>query len=103
MLNLGGNAQFTTIWRQIIDSIRADTDLQRRCIRALRKTCGLYGILPTSYVVPFTLTKPGNRPFASGGFADVWRLTDEETQDQVFAVKSLRVYEVDPVEKINKV
>jgi len=103
MLNLGGNAQFTTIWRQIIDSLRADPGLQKRCIRALRKTCGIYGILPTSYAVPFPLTKPGQRPFASGGFSDVWRVADEKDRDQVFAVKSLRVYEVDPVETINKV
>jgi len=33
----------------------------------------------------------------------VWRLTDETNADLVFAVKSLRVYEKDPVEKINKV
>ena len=54
-------------------------------------------------MVPFTLNKPGQRPFASGRFSDVWRVTDERNQDQVFAVKSLRVYEVDPIYKINKV
>ena len=103
MLILGGCPRFIMIWRQIIDTLRGDPELRRRCIRALRKTCGLYGILPTSHTVPFKLTKPGQRPFASGGFSDVWRLNDERNQDQVFAVKSLRVYEVDPVEKINKV
>jgi len=54
-------------------------------------------------VTPLTFNKDGQRPFASGGSADVWRLTDKERQDQVFAVKSLRVYEVDPIKTINKV
>jgi adenine specific DNA methylase Mod len=102
MFGLGRNSRFTTFWRQIIDNLRADPDLRKRCIRALRKTCGIYGILPTSHVVSFKFTKL-QRLFASGRFSDVWRLTDETNQDQVFAVKSLRVYEVDPVERINKV
>ncbi|KAF9642156.1 hypothetical protein BDM02DRAFT_3070496, partial [Thelephora ganbajun] len=56
-------------------------------IRALRKTCGLYGILPTSYTVTCTLSKSGKRPLTPGGFADVWRLTgtDEDNRDCVFA------------------
>jgi len=87
---------------KIIDILQADPDLQKRCIRALRKTCGIYGVLPTSHTVRFKFTKPGQRPFASGGFSDVWRVSDERNRDRMFAVKSLRVYEVDPVEKINK-
>ena len=54
-------------------------------------------ILPTSHIVPFTLTKPGQM-FASGGFSDIRKVTDERDRDQVFAVKLLRVYEIDPVE-----
>jgi len=95
---------FMTTWEQIIDSLPTDSGLRKRCIRALRKTCGLNGILPTSYTVSF-VDKPGKRqrPYASGGFADVWKLADKTNQDVVFAVKSLRVFEVDPVEKIYKV
>ena len=93
-----------TIRRQIIDKIPINSELQRRCVRALRKTCGLYGILPTSYEVTSTLNRPRyGRPFASGGFSDVWKVTDEKNSDLVFAVKALRVYEQDPIEKINKV
>ena len=103
MSNLRGNAQFTTTSRQIIDSLQGDPDLQKRCIRALRKTCGLYGILPTSHTIPFTLTKLGQRPFESKVSTDVWRFTDEKNQDQVFAVKSLRVCKADPIEWYNKV
>ena len=93
---------FLTIWGQIIDSRLVDPGLRRRCLRALRKTCGLYGILPDSHTVAYPLSRPGPRAVASGGFGDVWRLIDE-TNDIAYAVKSLRVYEQDPVEKINKV
>ena len=63
----------------------------------------MHGILPTSFAVASSLGVTGKRPFASGGFSDVWKVTDGRDHDQVFAVKSLRVYEQDPVDKINKV
>lgn len=92
---------FLTTGGQIIDSRLVDPSLRRRCLRALRKTCGLYGILPDSHTVAYPLSKPGPRAVASGGFGDVWRIVDE-TNGIAYAVKSLRVYERDPVEKINK-
>lgn len=91
------------IWIQIIDSLPVDLELRRRCLRALRKTCGLCGVLPVSYTIVHPLSKPGLRPFASGGFSDVWKVTHEHNPNMAFAIKSLRVYERDPVEKINKV
>ena len=97
------HALFIIIWWQIIDNLSSGSELQKRCIRALRKTCGLYGILPASYTVTSVLIKLGKYPFTNGGFADVWRLADEENHELVFAGKSLRVYERDPFEKINKV
>jgi hypothetical protein len=72
-------------------------------MRALRMTCGLHGILPVSYAVTSSLGVPGKQPFASGGFSDVWKLTDKGNHDQAFAVKSLRVYEQDYPDVINKV
>lgn len=91
-----------TIWRQIIDTLPTNSELQKQCIRALRKTCGLYGILPACYEITFALSKHSlRRPFASGGCADVWKYWDEK--GQVFGVKSLRTYEHDPVEEINQV
>ena len=95
---------FVTTWEQIIDSLPTDSGLRKRCIRALRKTCGLYGILPTSYTVG-SIDKPGGRqrPFASGGSTDVWKLADKTNRDVVSAVKQLRVYHFDPVEEIKKV
>ena len=87
---------------QILDSLPVDSRLHRRCLRALRKTCGIYGILPDSYTFTSPLSKPGERPFAPGGFSDVWKLTDE-TNSRDYGVKRLRVYQLDPTDKINKV
>ncbi|KAF9647762.1 kinase-like protein [Thelephora ganbajun] len=87
---------------KVIDRLATDSDLRKRCIRALSGTCGLYGILPTSHVFNGKLSKPGPRPFASSVTFDVWRLTDEKHQDQVFTVKSLRVCDRDIVKKINE-
>jgi hypothetical protein len=92
-----------TVWAQIIECLPVDSDLRRRCLRALRKTSGFYGIIPDSYTIAHPLSKPGPRAFASGGFSDVWRLHHEQDPNVTFAVKSLRVYEKDPVDKINKV
>ena len=95
-------AQFLTVLRQVVDSLPVDSELKRRCLRALRKTCGLQGILPDSYTITYSLSKPSGKPFSKGGFSDVWKVTDEKNE-QVFVVKVLRVSEEDPVEKVNKV
>lgn len=95
--------QFIIAWGQIIDSLPIVSDLRKRCIRALRKTSGIYGILPASHTVTFPLSKPGPRCFSSGGFTDIWKLEDETDRSRIFAVKSFRVCEQDPVENINKV
>ncbi|KAF9641962.1 kinase-like protein, partial [Thelephora ganbajun] len=70
----------------------------------LRKTCGIYGLLPSSYIAPpgLTLVTTANmkRPFASGGFSDVWRARGSGGQN--FAIKHLRTYEVDDLQHIGK-
>ena len=89
------------IWRQITDSLPPDSDLRNRCIRALSGTCELYETLPTSYAIPFTLTKPGPTPFKTNGLSYVWRLTDEGNFGQVFAVRSYR-FEGNPIKWITQ-
>ena len=96
------NVGFMTIRKQITESLPIGSDLRKRCIRALRKTCGVYGILPTSYIFARTLEHPGRRPFGQGGFCDVYKLADANEPDLIFAVRAIRVSDQD-LEKINKV
>ena len=75
---------------QAIDILTPESDIHERCVRALRKACGIYGLLPDSHEVKFTLAA-GEHALASGGFSDVWKATNDE--GEMFAVKVLRMYQ----------
>lgn len=69
--------------------------------RALRKTCGEVGILPSSYYLDENEIKKLNEvPFASGGYSDVWRAS---YQEENVSIKALRVYAVDNIKQLTKV
>ena len=51
--------------------------------------------------MPPGLATTNKRPFAAGGFADVWKARSRD--GQAFAVKNIRVYEVDNLENMKKV
>ena len=95
----------TAITHQMINTLEPGSEVYYRCLRALRKTCGIYGILPASFRVPqgLTLVKTDNmkRPFASGGFSDIWKAVNDD--GQIFAIKQLRTYEVDDLTRVKKV
>lgn len=95
----------TIALHQIVNCLLSGSDDYYRCLRAMRKSCGIYGILPVSYCVPpdLTLVTTGKikRPFASGGFADVWKA--ENNKGQMFAIKSLRMYQRDDLARAKKV
>ena len=90
---------------QIIDILSHGSEIYRRGVRALRKVCGIYGLLPFSYInpEPLTLVLTGlmKRPIASGGYLDVWKASDPG--GCTFAVKQLRIYAVDDIEHVRKV
>ena len=75
---------------QAIDILSPESDIHNRCVRALSKVCGIYGLLPDSHKVKSTLTT-SQHAIASGGFSDIWKATDEK--NEVFAIKVLRMYE----------
>ncbi|KAF9651816.1 kinase-like protein [Thelephora ganbajun] len=79
-------------------------EFYHRFPRALRKTCGIYGFLPSSHIMPpgLTLVTTTNmkRSFASGGFSDVRRARGNG--GQIFAIKHLRTYEVDDLQYVGK-
>jgi len=91
----------TPLLRQILDILSPKLVIYKRCLRALRKACGIYGLLPASHILLPGLTTVHKRPFASGGFADVWRARSRD--NQAFAVKHIRIYEVDNLEDVKKV
>lgn len=94
-LSVHVNNPLTLTLHQIIDTLEPESDIYKRCLRALRKTCGIYGILPSSHLMPPGLTLvvgTVKRPFASGGFSDVWKASNNA--GRIFAVKQLRTYEV---------
>ena len=62
--------QFQTL--QALDVIPTADDVSRRCLRKLQVICGDNMTLPSSYTISGDLTKLGDEPAASGGFADVW-------------------------------
>ena len=80
-------------WRQLIDSLPTNMPDQKRCKRALRRTCGVQGILPTRYTVHYKFPEIDRRgkPDGKGGQAEVWKLTAEEGGK--FAVK---IFDVKP-------
>ena len=84
---------------QAIDILTPESDIHERCVRALSRTCKIYGLLPDSHKVKSTLTK-SQHAVASGGFSDVWKAVDEN--GEVFAVKVLRMYE-DSAVQVKKV
>ena len=86
---------------QIIETLESGTEIYHRSLRALQEACGTYGLLPPSHIVSEKLTLISEHPFASGGFADVWEARGES--GQIFAVKKLRVYSNDPIDRVNKV
>ena len=78
----------THLLPQIIDSKIVHEELRKRTLRALRKTCGIRRVLPSSHYFRGRLHKTSNRP-ASGGTADVWRVEDD--RGRVYAAKAFRV------------
>jgi len=80
---------------QAIDILSTESDIYERCVRALSKVCGIYGLLPDSHKVKSTLTT-SKHALASGGFSDIWKATNEK--GEVFAVKVLRMYQNNAVQ-----
>ncbi|KAF9647848.1 kinase-like protein, partial [Thelephora ganbajun] len=89
---------------RIIDILSPGSEFYHHCLRALRKTCGIYGLLPSSHILPpglvLVTTSNMKRPFASGGFSDVWKARGNG--GQIFAIKSFRIYELDDLQYLRK-
>ena len=84
---------------QIVSSATANPSLKNRCFRVLRKVSPAHGILPKSYFPPgVTLTDA--IPYASGGFADIWKGQLDGNQ---VCVKTFRTQTPGNLDKIKRV
>ena len=101
---LTGNTSIT-VPQQLIDTLAPGSEIYHRSLRALRRTCGIYGLLPTSHLISeqLSLVTAGQmkRPFASGGFSDVWKARNDG--GQIFSIKQLRTYGVGDLRHMKKV
>lgn len=88
---------------KVIDTLPVGSDLQKRCIRALKKTCGFHEILPTSYTIPYELNKSGPHAHTYGDYCDIWKLAGSGDPDRIFAVRAFRVEDDSHIKEIYKI
>ena len=84
---------------QVVSSATVNPSLKNRCFRVLRKVSPSHGILPKSYY-PEGVTLSDTIPYASGGFADIWK--GRRDGDQV-CVKAFRTQTAANLDKIKRV
>ena len=73
--------------------------MKNRCFKILRKVAGTHGILPDSYYL-VGVTLNDTIPYASGGFADIWKGL---SAGQMVSVKAFRTQTVANLAKIKRV
>ena len=72
--------QLTKRALQALTIIPTTDDVSRLCLHKLQAICSNRGILPSSHVIAGGLTKLGDYPVASGGFAEVWEGEHDSTK-----------------------
>ena len=73
--------------------------MRNRCFRVLRKVSQTYGILPKSYHL-LRLVLSNTTPYASGGFADIWK---GQVDGRKVSVKAFRTQTAANLGKIKRV
>ena len=66
----------------------------------LQRLCGASGVLPASFMLTDGFDHIDQRPFASGGFADVYKAT---YKGQLVVAKALKTASVNDLENVHKV
>ena len=82
-----------------MSSTTANPNLRDRCFRVLRKVSPAHSILPKSYLLP-EVTLSGGIPFASGGFADVWKGQRDGNEVCVKVFRTQLAANLDKVERV---
>ena len=84
---------------QVVSSPTVNRSLKNRCFGVLRKVSFSHGILPKSYH-PDGVTLIDTIPYASGGFADIWKGQRDGYQ---VCVKAFRTQTATNLEKLKRV
>lgn len=68
-------------------------ELFQRALHSLRCICGKRGVLPKSYVISEGLSRTGEREFASGGYAGVWKgqFVEMNSNPKTVCIKAIKV------------
>jgi len=84
---------------QIVSSVTTPLPLKRRYFRVLRKVSLAHGILPKSYL-PTEVTLSDTVPYASGGFADIWKGLQD---GNLVCIKAFQTQTAADLDKIKRV
>jgi hypothetical protein len=82
-----------------VSSATVNPSLKNRCFRILRKVSPAQGVLPKSYFPP-GVTLSDIIPYASGGFADIWK---GQQDGKPVCVKAFRTQTAANLDKIKRV
>ena len=82
-----------------MSSATVNPSLKNRCFRVLRKVSPAHAVLPKSYYPP-GVTLTDTIPYASGGFADIWKGDQDGTQ---VCIKAFRTQTAGNLDKIKRV
>ena len=85
---------------QTLDEIGIGQHSGKTYLKYLQKLCGASGVLPASFMLAEGFDNIELRPFASGGFADVYRAT---YKGRLVVAKALKITSMDDLDNIHKV
>jgi hypothetical protein len=84
---------------QVLSSNATNADMRNQCFKILRQVSLAHGILPKSYR-PSKVTLSDTIPYASGGFADIWK---GQLDGQQVCIKAFRTQAAANLDKIERV
>lgn len=84
---------------QAMSSTAVDPSSKNRCFKVLRKVSPAHRVLPKSYF-PLGVTSGDTIPYASGGFADIWK--GQKDGNRV-CLKAFRTQAAENLDKIKRV
>ena len=85
---------------QILDNGGLHRRKRKKYQRYLRNLCGIFAILPSSFVLESTFDERETKPFAAGGFSDVYKAT---LNRRPVVIKSLKFTTTTDIGEVHRV